>query len=436
MNPSVRLGIARAIITPKVGCQLYGYSPDVISTSVHDDLTADVFLFDDGMTSAMLISVTVCSINTALCDRIRAMLSAETGVPAGHILIAATHTHSGPNLEGMAGWGDVDADYCDGIFIPALLDAARRAAGCPVPVTLGMAQGESLAGINRRQLNPDNTVALGQNPWGCFDPKMTVLSFADADGRVIANLIHYGCHGTASGTNTEITRDWPGVMCDELEKLTGGITAFFNGPEGDVGPRLMNGCTVGARTVHDALTHGAMAAQDAVRIYRQIRVRRPFALAADERSLEIPLEMRISREAAEAIWEKYRNCSINWEGGQRDYARRVLDSYEAGYRDADARRIPQALIGIGDVIFAGFPFELFSEIGLRIDAAAGSRSVLSLSNANGSESYLATQDALCRGGYEIIMHKMSYIQPYRDDADFAVVRGTLENLKTFGSSPS
>jgi hypothetical protein len=58
--------------------------------------------------------------------------------------------------------------------------------------------------------------------------------------------------------------------------------------------------------------------------------------------------------------------------------------------------------------------------------------VLSLSNTNGSESYLATQDALCRGGYEINMHKMSYLQPYSDNADFEVLRGTLANLKKLG----
>lgn len=28
---------------------------------------------------------------------------------------------------------------------------------------------------------------------------MTVISFADKDGRVVANIVHYGMHGTCAG---------------------------------------------------------------------------------------------------------------------------------------------------------------------------------------------------------------------------------------------
>ncbi len=50
-------------------------------------------------------------------------------------------------------------------------------------------------------------------------------------------------------------------MTDAVEKESGAITAFFNGPEGDVGPRLSNGRTVGdLRHVHEL---GKMAAKDA-----------------------------------------------------------------------------------------------------------------------------------------------------------------------------
>jgi len=432
MKEQVRLGTARAVITPEVGCQLYGYSPDVFSTTVNDDLTATVFAFRQGDKAALLVSVTLCSIQTALCARLREMMAEATGIPQEFCLVAATHTHSGPNLSGAAGWGDIDTGYLEKIFLPAILGAARQAVENMVPVTMGMAQGDSLVGINRRQLNADNTVSLGQNPWGCFNPKMTVLSFADESGKVVANMIHYGCHGTASGKNTEISRDWSGVMIDELEHLTGAVTAFFNGPEGDVGPRLMNGRTVGAMTVHDAITHGGMAAQDAMRIYKEIRVRREFSIEAATEPLSIPLEPRISKEAAAELYEKFKEHRINWGAGQKAYAKRVLDSYEAGYEEKDARVIPQTIIRLGDIAFVGFPFELFSEVGMRIDGASEIPYVLSLSNTNGSESYLATQDALCRGGYEINMHKMSYLQPYSDNADFEVLRGTLANLKKLG----
>ena len=53
------LGVARECITPEVGGTLYGYRPDVFSTSVEDDLTATAFFFRQGDTQALMISLTL-----------------------------------------------------------------------------------------------------------------------------------------------------------------------------------------------------------------------------------------------------------------------------------------------------------------------------------------------------------------------------------------
>ena len=66
MAEQLCLGVARRVISPEVGCNLAGYGPNVISTSLHDDLTATAFCFQTGDTRAMMVSVTVCSLRT-LC---------------------------------------------------------------------------------------------------------------------------------------------------------------------------------------------------------------------------------------------------------------------------------------------------------------------------------------------------------------------------------
>ena len=45
MNDKLYLGVARSVITPKIGALLYGYRPAPESTSVNDDLTATAFYF-------------------------------------------------------------------------------------------------------------------------------------------------------------------------------------------------------------------------------------------------------------------------------------------------------------------------------------------------------------------------------------------------------
>ncbi len=201
-------GAAREIITPPIGTLLYGYRPDLVSTSVHDDLTATVVSFSDGTDTMLLTSVTVGDIDTALDLELRQKMAAACGVPAENILLAATHTHSAPNVSGVEGWGEIDRKYVDTILLPALLKASTDAVSGMAPAELGTAAGHSSIGINRRQHNRGGYIGLGQNPWGCYDPNMTAIVIRkQSDHTGIVNLIHYGCHGTACGQSSEITRD-------------------------------------------------------------------------------------------------------------------------------------------------------------------------------------------------------------------------------------
>lgn len=422
------LGVARELITPEVGCNLYGYRPDVIAESVSDDLTATAFCFQQGSIRALMISLTLGSLQCQLAERLRSLIRQKTGIPEANCMLSCTHTHSAPNTTGQTGWGDIDRKYCENILVPAVLRAAEQAAGSLQAVYMGVAAGNSYVGINRRELREDNTIALGQNPWGCFNPKMTIISFVDEQNIPVANMVHYGAHGTAAGTNHEVSQDWPGPMVRELEKQSNAVTAFFNGPEGDVGPRLPNGRTTGGGDIRNAYALGAVAAQDAVAIYRQIFQYTQPKLTVSEKALEIPVKSRIPFDEAKAELEKYRGQTVNLSGGVRAYLEDVIASYEAGYQEITARQFSQTVIALGDVVFAAFPYEVFSEIGMRIDRAVPGKSVLSLSNTNGSKGYFITQDAICRGGYEVTMFRVADVQPFRDDADYYLMKETVNHI--------
>ena len=421
------LGVAREIITPEVGGHLYGYTPYIISEKVEDDLTATAFYFKQGDLQALMISVTVAVIKTELAERILGLVSEKTGTPRENCMICATHTHSGPNTGGTFGWGDIDTEYCEGILIPQILKAAEKAAADPQPVKMGVARGNSNIGINRRVILEDNGIGLGQNPWGCFDPKMTVISFLNDEEKNVANIVHYGMHGTAAGLNHEITRDWSGIMIDTLEKQSGAITAFFNGPEGDVGPRLTNKQTVGGLKYVREI--GNAAALDAVRIYDSLFDYHNVELSVSNKKLAIPLKKRMDRAEAEKMLEDYKDQNVNLGGWIRKHLEDVIASYENGFEEEESFEFEQTVIKLGNIIFTSFPYELFSEIGLRIDGAVKNKAVLSLSNTNGSEGYFITPDAICRGGYEVGMFLYGRIQPYCDNADFHIMKETVRHIK-------
>lgn len=428
MSNKLFLGVATEEVTPKIGCALYGYCPNWFSESVNDDLTVTAYYFTQGDTNALMLGTTVASINNALFDKIFGAIEDKFGISRNNCIIHATHTHSAPNISGSEGWGDMDYEYFDEIFFPGIMKAVERAINGATPVTIGISQGESLVGINRRELTIDNRITFGQNPWGSFDPKMTVISFANEENKTVANIIHYGAHCTASGKNREISRDWAGVMVDYVEALSGGVTAFFNGPEGDVGPRMINGTTEGRRTVKDAMQLGGYAAQDAARIYKGAKVFKEAKLSVSTKTIMIPYKPRVSYEFAKAEVAKFGDNVVNIEAQSKAYYEKIVKSYDDGCADLEGFEFKQTVICLGDVAFVSFPYEIFSEIGLRIQKHSKIPYTLSLSNANGCEGYFATEDQLCRGGYEIKMNKTAHIQEYVDNGDWYMITETLEHL--------
>ena len=425
---SLNLGVARRVITPPIGGQLYGYSPNIFSKSVNDNLTVTVFYFEQGETKALMISATVCLIQTALAENILSLIEKNTDIPKESILLSATHTHSGPNTAGETGWGDIDQKYCDEIFVPMILEAVAEAKSKTTPVKMGVAEMHSLVGINRREKSKvTGKILLGQDPDGSFDPKMTILSFADQNGKVVANMIHYGCHGTAAGQNVEITRDWSGIMVDAVEEKSGAVTAFFNGPEGDVGPRISNGKTVG--DLNYVYELGEKAAKDAVKCYEKLSDRREVELKTSFKELEIPLKKRMPKNEALEKLETYKNQTINVGKMAKDNLLEIIESYDNGFIDEPCRKMPQTIVKLGDVVFASSPYETFSKIGLDINKAFDNLSVLSLSNTNGSEGYFITDDAKPLGGYEVSMYLYGHIQQFCDDASTTLSDATIKHIK-------
>jgi hypothetical protein len=81
---------------------------------------------------------------------------------------------------------------------------------------------------------------------------------------------------------------------------------------------------------------------------------------------------------------------------------------------------------MGPVVIVPWPFELFSEIALRLRLYSPFQYTLSLSSANGNYDYFPSKGELCRGGYEVECFR--WFSPFRlpDDADTRFIN---ENLR-------
>ena len=423
-NNRLRIGIAREVITPKLGGLFIGYGSDKGSTALNDDLTVTAFAFEEGKSKIVLLSVAVCLIGNQFIPKLQKECGEAAGVPASHVIIAAIHTHSGPDTMDCE-----DTGYCNEIFFPKCVAAAKASVKEMKPVTIGIATTESRVGINRRQLLPDDSVILGQNPWAPYDSEMTVISFKGEDGKAFANIIHCTAHPTACGLNTEITRDWPGVMIDRVEKESRAMTMFVNGMQGDVAPRIPNGGSDGGRPGNIEYAHevGSLAALDAIRAFRDIREYRDEVMSVVTGVIRIPHKPLIPLEIAQkelAQLEAGRQARFTW--AEKRVYQINIDLHKKGQTGESFFTYNQTLVKIGPIVLVPVPFEASCEIGMRLRTYSKYGHTLALGCTNGYNSYLPTCDQIPRGGYEVDRFLWSGERQLVNNADFHLVN---ENLK-------
>ncbi len=422
-------GADRADITPEIGTCLFGYRPDLESNAIHDHINVTAAAFSDGVTTFVLVTCDVCEIDNDLAERAVREIASSTGLPESSVIISATHTHSAPNVAGLEGWGGIDTEYAENIFLPAVKKAALGAVSNMKNAVLGVSTTKSDVGMNRREILRNGAVVLGQNPFGVYDPEMTVIAVRDEEGKGIINMVHYGCHGTAAGENREISRDWQGIMMDRLEKESGVITAFWQGCCGDVGPRNTNGFTVGCGDIKYAEELGAVAAMDAVRAYRQIKSFGKKEIRLFTGKVTLPLKELPDLEDIEKRIASYEEPEklINIDRLRYNHLVSVAAAIKSGKRDSEFT-FDASIPVVGDIAFLPFPFEMFSSTGLRLRRYAPYQHVLSLSCSNGTNLYLPSKGEILNGGYEVECFLYGHDFNFTDDAETIIINEYLRIL--------
>ena len=96
-----RAGAATSDITSPLGSKIIGGFVPFPSTRVHDQLHARCLVLDDGTTKLAIVVLDLLGIAKHVSDEARSIIEKETGIPAGNVLISATHTHSAASVLGQ-----------------------------------------------------------------------------------------------------------------------------------------------------------------------------------------------------------------------------------------------------------------------------------------------------------------------------------------------
>jgi hypothetical protein len=351
-----------------------------------------------------LVSCDLISIDAQTAEKAREMINADLGIPSQHVVICATHTHTGPELRG------------DGVVPPTrpwadelpskIAKTVRAAVGKMTSATLRAGSAEAWGySFNRLRRLKDGSEVFGAQgredevigPAGPIDPQLQTLSVVDAQNKLIGLAVNFALHVDVIGGGSAdfISADWPGEMVRVIAGVHGPdvVTLLLQGTCGDINhvthqpTNLPRGGPAKAVQIARGLAGVAMYAAE--------RAEPMTALTLDGRiqKLSIPYYTR-----DKAFMEEL--AALRAKTKRSPFEEYTLKRGESWPHDGKNAEVPIQVLRIGDIGLVALPAEMFVKIGLEIKgwSPAPSTFVVELANARAS-TYVPTTDQAERGAY-------------------------------------
>ena len=399
-------GLGRANITPPVGIEMGCWALRTgLAQGVHDDMYARALVLDDGATPIAIVSLDVLYLSTDRADRIRRLIASQIPLPASNILLNCSHTHTTPHTgplfadnltPGHVAYLSAFDHYVVGAVVEAWHNREEAAIGAASTEVKGVT-------VNRR------------DPALPADPELGVIRVDDADGRPMACLVNFACHGTSVGAHYLLwTADFPGFLARAIEDVEPDCTCMFlQGAEGDIHPwdwYFGNEHPRWGDTYEASERLGKAIAGPALGLLHQIATSQEADIRVASSRIELPPRpINWTAEEAESYLAQLRVTVRPWTGATAPddcpgcmSAQRFPDAYALGdvQHEAEfARHYPQSIpteltiVQINNIVLASFPGELFNELGLEVKARSPYEFTYISGVTNGRVGYIPTREA-------------------------------------------
>lgn len=409
---TIDVGVGIVDITPDEPVTLAGSPSPQKAAEVKSRLYARALVLSSGERKVAIVTLDTLKYPVEQVLRARARIEETTGIPAGNVIICASHTHRGP----LWSW------YEDRLVTP-IADAGALAMRDLGPCTVGTAKGE-VKGVSRcRRVIKDghawNTWQLepGEDQRfpaeGPSDPACDVLAFTGRDGRLEAVVYNFACHASSS-REPLVSADFPGDVERVLQQRLGQEVPalFLTGASGDVNP------VPGVRS----LRFGERLGEEISRCLDRLEPIANPSLSLESR--EFPMPGRESPEFRED------EVARNWPG-QLEHYRKAFETMRK--REKPDYRFLLTGIRLGDdFAIVTNPVELFCEIGLDIKRQSPFRQTMVAEQTNGAHGYVPTLKGFEGGSYETWFGEHSYLTI---DAGRIIERESLAILDHLKSAP-
>lgn len=369
VRSNLQAGVSKVDITPDVtnGLKVVGHRRTVFE--VRDPLRAGVLVLDNGETQAAIVTLDTIGAWDDMVQLARQRIEQLTRIPAAHVMVTASHNHSGPGFDPDSEWGRS--------LIEKIGKAAREATESKRPVSVGYGEDRIGFSINRRKVI-DGRAVVRLNPEGINDPRVKVLRFDDGTSLTpMAVVMHAVCHpcfftwgdkGSPPYPNgyPKLSADFPGEAQSFVEMCYSNKTSalFLQGCAGDIRPNL------------PGFPYRCADEADIQWAGRDLG-------SAVVRSLAHGVTREKLRERPEYYAIRVARSTVSLPG-------------KTGRLTAELQAMK-----IGPYLLLTMPGEPMVEYGLTLENAIADRAIpIIVGYANGNIGYIATADAYTVGGYE------------------------------------
>jgi hypothetical protein len=418
----LKAGVAVADITPPPNYRMSGYFAERISTGTHDPLNAKAIYFGQGDEQAVLVFCDLVGISMEISSQVRESVSEKTGIPISNVLIAATHSHTGPLYFGVlrryfhdTAVAKNGSDPYEEVDYPSeltdkLLDVICRARKVAAPVRLEAGVGkQSQLTFNRRYHMKDGSVVFNPGklnpnivrPAGPIDPDVGFLLLRECEeNKPFAGLTVFALHLDTIG-GTEYAADYPYHLEQSLQKKLGTdfVSIFGTGSCGDINhidvshDKPQQGHEESER-IGTALAESVLTEMD-----RLTSVKAPL-LAVRSTKVEAPLQRYTEEQFEQAMQD------LKKVGSRELPFLKQVEAYKiVAIHRIDGDKLPmevQAFRLSDEVVVVGLPGEIFVELGLAIKKASPFKTTLVIELCNDAPGYVPTQRAFVEGSYETV----------------------------------
>ncbi|MFX1419772.1 MAG: neutral/alkaline non-lysosomal ceramidase N-terminal domain-containing protein, partial [Promethearchaeota archaeon] len=202
----------------------FGGPGDRPAIAVHDDIYARCLILEYGGTPIVFVALDLIGFQIDQVDLVRTYVEYEYGIEADNIIIACTHTHSGPDTLGL--W--TPPYPIPGVNWPYMEYVRTQIIECI---------DQAYQSMQKAYIRFASAVVPGlmknSRDEGRVYPDLSLMKVTGRTGQTIATMINYAGHPEVLWSdNLEITSDYVGYLCDKVEEELGGVAVFMNGALG------------------------------------------------------------------------------------------------------------------------------------------------------------------------------------------------------------